>query len=63
MMPAVLVEVGFISNPQEESKLGSSSYRASVVEALAAAVEEFLLDLKLYSAPSKAGGSGATAGP
>ena len=63
MMPAVLVEVGFISNPREESKLNTSSYRASVVEALAAAVEEFLLDLKLYSAPKKAGGSGATASP
>lgn len=62
MMPAVLVEVGFISNPQEESKLRSTSYRTSVVEALAAAVEEFLLDLKLYSAP-KSGARRPAAAP
>jgi N-acetylmuramoyl-L-alanine amidase len=50
-MPAVLVEVGFISNKREEELLRSSSYHARVVSAMASAVEEFLLNLDRYSAP------------
>jgi N-acetylmuramoyl-L-alanine amidase len=55
-MPAVLVEVGFISNPEEEELFRSSSYRARVVSAIATAVEEFLLDLERYSLPGSVGG-------
>jgi N-acetylmuramoyl-L-alanine amidase len=55
MMPAVLVEVGFISNEEEEEQLRRASYRARVVGAIAAAVEEFLLDLERYSAPRTSG--------
>ena len=54
-MPAVLVEVGFISNADEEELFRTSSYRARVVSAMAAAVEEFLLDLERYSAPGSVG--------
>ncbi len=55
MMPAVLVEVGFISNPAEEELLRSSGYRDRVVSALAAAVEEFLFNLERLSAPRSPG--------
>jgi N-acetylmuramoyl-L-alanine amidase len=51
MMPAVLVEVGFISNEEDETLLASPTYRMQIVRALSAAVEEFLRDLTRYSAP------------
>ena len=37
-MPAVLVELGFLSNPAEESKLRQAEHRAELVEALVRAV-------------------------
>lgn len=40
-MPAVLVEFGFLSNPNEESKLLDSQYRAELVNALVRAVRRF----------------------
>lgn len=40
-MPAVLVEMGFISNPDEEQLLGSGSFHASVVQALVGSVVRF----------------------
>jgi N-acetylmuramoyl-L-alanine amidase len=55
MMPAVLVEVGFISNPDEEELFRSPRYEARVVEAIATAIEEFLLNLERYAAPGSTG--------
>jgi N-acetylmuramoyl-L-alanine amidase len=40
-MPAVLVEVAFISNPEGEKRLRDEDYRQSVCEALLRAVSEF----------------------
>ncbi|MEA2693322.1 MAG: N-acetylmuramoyl-L-alanine amidase [Acidobacteriota bacterium] len=40
-MPAVLVEVGFLSNPEEEGKLQDADYRADLVEALVRAVTRY----------------------
>ncbi|MCM2317011.1 MAG: N-acetylmuramoyl-L-alanine amidase [Thermoanaerobaculia bacterium] len=40
-MPAALVEVGFISNPDEESKLTSSEHQDKLVAAIVGAVERF----------------------
>lgn len=40
-MPAVIVEVGFISNPQERKLLMSDSYRNSIAEAIGAGIENF----------------------
>ena len=45
-MPAILVEVGFISNPKEEERFRSMEYRDRVVEAIEAAVREFLDELE-----------------
>ena len=41
LMPAVLVEVGFISNPQEARRLGDAAFQASVADAIANAVDSF----------------------
>ena len=40
-MPAVLVELGFISNPDEEKKLQEAPYRARLVESLIAAITRY----------------------
>ncbi len=41
-MPAILVEVGFITSPDEEQRLRGGDYREQVVRALAAAINEYL---------------------
>jgi N-acetylmuramoyl-L-alanine amidase len=43
-MPAALVEVGFISNPEEEAKLQSDGFQTTMVEALTRAVERYKND-------------------
>ena len=40
-MPAILVELGFVSNAAEESKLKDGAYRDRVVDALARAIQGF----------------------
>ncbi len=40
-MPAVLIELGFISNPVEERLLGSASFQNRAVQAIADAVDRF----------------------
>lgn len=54
-MPAVLVELGFISNPQEESRLLDAGYRAELVEAVARAVERFRAQVEGLPAEPPAG--------
>lgn len=43
-MPAALVEVAFITNPDEESKIKSDAFQSTVVEALTKAVERYKVD-------------------
>ncbi|MGH9420593.1 MAG: N-acetylmuramoyl-L-alanine amidase, partial [Thermoanaerobaculia bacterium] len=43
-MPAALVEVAFITNPDEESKIKSDTFQATVVDALTKAVERYKID-------------------
>ena len=43
-MPAALVEVGFISNPDEEAKLQSADFQSMMVDALVRAVERYKYD-------------------
>lgn len=40
-MPAVLVELGFLSNPEEETKLRDPAYRGQLVDALVRAISRF----------------------
>ncbi len=40
-MPAVLVEMGFITNPTEEKRLNSAEYQSQVVNALLSAIVRF----------------------
>jgi len=58
-MPAILVEVGFVSNPQEEELLRSPAYRDHVVEAIARAVGEFLSGRARIAGPTLGAVGGA----
>jgi N-acetylmuramoyl-L-alanine amidase len=41
MMPAVLIEGGFLTNPKDEEKLGDESFLAEIVEVITAAVVKY----------------------
>lgn len=41
-MPSVLVEIGYLTNPQEEQQLRSPTYQRRVAEALARSIETYL---------------------
>jgi N-acetylmuramoyl-L-alanine amidase len=56
-MPAVLVELGFLSNPDEEKKLQDPAYRAELAEALVRAIARYKEQVE---APAP-GAPGATA--
>jgi len=43
-MPAALVEVAFITNPEEEAKIKSDAFQNTVVEALTTAIGRYKLD-------------------
>lgn len=40
-MPAVLVEMGFISNPEQEKQLGTDAFQASIVQSLVDGIVRF----------------------
>jgi N-acetylmuramoyl-L-alanine amidase len=58
-MPAVLVEVGFLSNPEEEAKLQDAAYRADLVEALVRAVTRYKALAEAPENPAAPGTPGA----
>jgi N-acetylmuramoyl-L-alanine amidase len=70
-MPAVLVEVGFISHPEEEKQLRSAAFQESVAVAIAKAVGEFFARRQpattpavgLAPTPAPARSPGATPSP
>ena len=49
-MPAVLVEVGFISNPEEERRLQDPAYRAELADALVRAIGRYKREVEGASA-------------
>jgi N-acetylmuramoyl-L-alanine amidase len=59
-MPAILVEVGFISNPDEEVLFRDFTYRGQVVAAMATAVREFLAEIERLNRGSRGARTGAT---
>ena len=50
-MPAVLVEVGFLSNRSEKNKLLDSAYRAELTDALVRAVARYKATVEQSSVP------------
>ena len=57
-VPAVLVEVGYLSNREEEKQLRSASHQANIADALAEAIIEYLAEYgrRVWSYPHSAGG-------
>jgi N-acetylmuramoyl-L-alanine amidase len=57
-MPAILVEVAFISNPDEEKLLVSEAYQAKIASALARGIERYRRErtARLHGAPANPGG-------
>jgi N-acetylmuramoyl-L-alanine amidase len=64
-MPAVLVELGFISNPDEEKKLKDPAYREQLVDALSRAVAHYkaLVENQPEILPAAAPGTAPPATP
>lgn len=60
-MPAVLVELGFISNPDEEKKLKDAAYREQLVDALSRAVAHYkaLVENRPETTPAAPGAQAA----
>lgn len=54
-MPAVLVELGFLSNPEEEAKLQSPAYVKKLVDSLVSAVIRFKTQMEARQASEGAG--------
>jgi N-acetylmuramoyl-L-alanine amidase len=50
-MPAILIEIGFITNPDEEEKLRSPAYRESLALAIAQSIQRFRDEHQSSSAP------------
>jgi N-acetylmuramoyl-L-alanine amidase len=62
-MPAVLVELGFISNPEEEKLLGSHGYQLRLVDALVDAVGRYRAQLEARRPEGGAAPAQAPAAP
>jgi N-acetylmuramoyl-L-alanine amidase len=66
-MPAALVEVAFISNPEEETKLKSDAFVTTVVDAISRAVVKYKTDYEtrigVIKAPAPAPAAPAPAAP
>lgn len=43
-MPAALLEVGFVSNPQEEKLLGNGAFQQKMAQAIVAGLDQFFLE-------------------
>jgi N-acetylmuramoyl-L-alanine amidase len=61
-MPAVLVEMGFITNPEQERQLVSDPFQSSLVEALVDSVVRYRDQLIAPRQPAAAAGSGRVGG-
>jgi N-acetylmuramoyl-L-alanine amidase len=46
-MPAVLLEVGFITNPTERRRLGSKKYLANLAEGITAGIDDYIKEIEL----------------
>jgi N-acetylmuramoyl-L-alanine amidase len=41
LAPAILIELGFITNPQEEAKLHNPKYQEQIIKAIEEGVDEY----------------------
>lgn len=55
-MPAVLVELGFLSNPEEEARLQDPAYRAQLADALVRAISRYRSLVENRSLPTASSG-------
>jgi N-acetylmuramoyl-L-alanine amidase len=62
-MPAVLVELGFINNPEEEKKLQDPAYRDQLLDALVTAIARYRASVEGQPAPAAAGAPARPAAP
>jgi len=60
-MPAILVELGFLSNPDEEKKLQDPEYRAELVDALVKAIARYKESAEARESPAQPSGAPAPA--
>jgi N-acetylmuramoyl-L-alanine amidase len=56
-MPAILVETGFISNPEEEARLKDDAYKDKIAAGIAQAVSEFRKSVAALEEPGAASGA------
>ncbi len=61
-MPAVLVELGFLSNPEEERRLQDPSYRGQLAAALVRAISRYRDEVEGAAAGVASGATGPAAG-
>jgi len=59
-IPSILVETGFVTNPDEERKLRSSKYQKKIAKALYSAINDYYQQTPYYSKASYASPSVAT---
>ena len=60
-MPAVLVELGFLSNPEEETRLQDPAYQAELVNALVRAISRYRAEIEERRGRLEAAGGGTPA--
>ncbi|MDE3155712.1 MAG: N-acetylmuramoyl-L-alanine amidase [Acidobacteriota bacterium] len=60
-MPAVLVEMGYLTNPDQENQLGTAAYQNTIVQALYAAIVQFRDYLTHQTGRQNPGGPGTGA--
>ncbi|MFH2052562.1 MAG: N-acetylmuramoyl-L-alanine amidase [bacterium] len=57
-MPAVLIELGFLSHPEEERRLGDRGYQRRLAEALGRAILDFRAEMAALQGAGKGGADG-----
>ena len=51
-MPAVVLELGYLSNVEDVAKLSNAEYTASVVEAITRALQRYISSMNRHAAPT-----------
>jgi N-acetylmuramoyl-L-alanine amidase len=53
-MPAILIEIGFVTNPKEEKRLKESRYRDEIARAIVAGLADYKRAWDLRARPAAA---------